>query len=152
MQASTYISPFADSRLTFRRVDYTWSLFFDKICCELTGPDALPRLQTNRVGSSSHRLHPVTTRGLPCEAGPQLFAVLGIDSRANARGSRGSRLSAANRPRIRDATSFAPTAVVSGRMTTNSSPPYLAAVSIARQSTRRTSAKRHSASLPIKWP
>ena len=47
----------------------------------------------------------------------------------------GCSLSAAIRLRMRDATNPAAAAVVSGKMTANSSPPYLAAVSIARQLT-----------------
>ena len=49
----------------------------------------------------------------------------------------------------RRATSVARTAGVSGKTRANSSPPYLAAVSIERQQRRSTLAKRQSARLPV---
>jgi len=99
--SSTYISPFANSRLTFRRVDYT-CLSSSTICCELTGPDALPRLQTNEW-FSSHRLHPYTP---VCRAsGPHCFA--SWDTAAPCSGKPWLETIAANAT-IRDATAFAP--------------------------------------------
>src|SRR5205807_3708747 len=54
--------------------------------------------------------------------------------------------------RMREATNAAALAVVSGKMTANSSPPYRAAVSTAQQNKRSTPLRRHSARLPARWP
>src|SRR5229473_707645 len=82
------VSPFTESGTYLqasRLLDLSWS---EKSSCEPPRPDALTRLQTKGVGSFSHRLHPVQLAVSRAKEGFNCFAVLGIDSHADARGKR----------------------------------------------------------------
>src|SRR6266404_9164886 len=100
-------------RITLRQVVSFISVFLRSLLVSQPAGE-LTKIQTNGVGSSSHRLHPVQLAVCCAKQGFNRFAVLGIDSHADTRGKRWLETILASRLRIRDATSLAAAGVVSG--------------------------------------
>src|SRR6266576_809260 len=86
MRVNTYIPPFTESRTYLLATRLLALSSPQKPPCEPPRSNAFPVRQINGVDSSSHRLHPVQLAVCRAKQGLNRFAVLGIDSHADARG------------------------------------------------------------------